>query len=84
MPLVKRHKVTELFTKDEVTRAMTLFLECKQTKQNFNSRCANEVVEPALSRVNGQTDCDCSPSSLVYRLEMHLKSIRGEKFVIRH
>jgi hypothetical protein len=84
MPLVKRHKVTELFTKDEVKRAMALFLECKDTKENFNTRCTNEVVEPALSRVNAQTVCDYSPSSLVYRLEMHLKSIRGEKFVIRH
>jgi hypothetical protein len=84
MPLVKRRKVTELFTKDEVKRAMTLFLECKKTKESFNTRCTNEVVEPALSRVNAQPDCDYSPSSLVYRLEMHLKSMRGERFIIRH
>jgi hypothetical protein len=83
MPRLKRHKVTELFTKDEVTRAMTLFLECKKTKESFNTRCANEVVEKALSRVNSQTDCDHSLTSLVYRLEMHLKSMRGEKFIIR-
>jgi hypothetical protein len=50
MPLVKRHKITELFTRDEVN-AHDIVLECKQTKQNFNSRCTNEVVEPALPRV---------------------------------
>ena len=80
----KWYKLTELFTTDEIHRAMILFLECKRMKEDFNYRCAKELVEPVIARVNEHTEDDNSPEALVCRLEMYIKSIRGEKLLIRH
>jgi hypothetical protein len=72
------YKITDLFTTDEIDRSMTLFLECKKTKEDFNSNCTKEVVEPVISRINARTGFNNSPASLVYRLEMYLMSVMGE------
>jgi hypothetical protein len=48
----KWHQIADLFTTDEINRAMILFLECKKTKEDFTLRCYNEVVQPVISRVN--------------------------------
>jgi hypothetical protein len=80
----RMYKLTDLLTKDELNRAMKLFIECKNTKENFRQRCAKEVVEPIISRVNADAGYDASPSSLVYRLEMYLRAVRGEQRVTLH
>jgi hypothetical protein len=75
------YKLTDLFTKDELSRAMKLFIECKNTKANFRQRCTKEVVEPIVTRVNADAGYDASPSSLVYRLEVYLRAVGGEQRV---
>jgi hypothetical protein len=75
------YMLTDLFTRDELNRVMKLFLECRNTKENFKERCTKEVVEPVLSRVNADAGYNASPSSLVYRLEMYLRAVRGEAWV---
>jgi hypothetical protein len=74
MPMVKWYKITDLFTKDEINRAMILYDECRNKKEDFVQRCTKEVVGPIISRVNAHTGYKNSPASLVYRLEMYLKS----------
>jgi hypothetical protein len=69
----KWHQITDLLTTDEINRAMTLFLECEKSKDDFTLRCYNEVVQPVISRVNAYTGYNNSPASLVYRLETYLK-----------
>jgi hypothetical protein len=74
MSMAKWHKITDLFTTDEINRAMILYDECRNTQDDFTQRCSKEVVEPVISRVNAHTGYKNSPASLVYRLEMYLKS----------
>jgi hypothetical protein len=81
---MKHYKITELFTTDEINRAMKLFIECKNTKEHFNVRCAREVVQPIISRVNANDEYDNSPASLSYRLEIYLKYVRGEEDAKHH
>jgi hypothetical protein len=78
------YKLTDLFAKDELNRAMKLFIECRNTRENFRQRCTKEVVEPIISRVNACAGYDASPASLVYRLEVYLRALRGEERVTRH
>jgi hypothetical protein len=78
------YKLTDLLTTDELNRAMKLFIECKRTREHFTDRCAKEVVEPIISRVNEYAGYDASPASLVYRLEMYLRAVRGEERVTHH
>jgi hypothetical protein len=75
----KWHKITDLLTPDEIDRAMILLLECKKTKENFNKRCAKEVVEPVMSRVKAHAGYNDNPGSLVYRLERYLRSVAHER-----
>jgi hypothetical protein len=70
------HKITDLFTTHEINRAMILSLECKKMREDFNSRCVKELVEPVISRVDAYTGFKNNPASLAYRLEMYLKSVR--------
>jgi hypothetical protein len=72
------YRLTDLLTKDELNRAMKLFIECKRTREHFTERCIKEVVEPIISRVTECAGCDASAESLVYRLEMYLRAVRGE------
>jgi hypothetical protein len=85
-PLNERrlYKLADLFTTAELNRAMILFIECKNTKEDFNARCAKEIVEPAISRINDYALEDNSTASLVYRLEMYLRSVRGEAGATHH
>jgi hypothetical protein len=78
------YNLTDLFTTAELNRAMILFIECKNTKEDFSARCANEIVEPAISRINDYAWQDNSTASLVYRLEMYLRSVRGEAGATHH
>jgi hypothetical protein len=71
------YKLTDLFAKDELNRAMKLFIECRNTRENFRQRCTKEVVEPIISRVNALAGYDASTASLVYRLEMYLRAVRN-------
>jgi hypothetical protein len=75
MPISGRkwHQITDLFTTGEINRAMTLLIECEKSNEDFTSLCYNEIVRPAIPRVNAYTGYSNSPASLVYRLEMHLK-----------
>jgi hypothetical protein len=75
------YKLTDLFTTDELNRTMKLFLECRNTREDFKQRCTKEVVEPIISRVNADAGYNASPASLVYRLEMYLRAVRGEERV---
>jgi hypothetical protein len=77
------YRLTDLLTKDELNRAMKLFIRCKNTKEDFRQRCAEEVVEPIISRVNEDAGYNASPASLVYRLEVYLRAVRGEERVTR-
>jgi hypothetical protein len=78
------YKLTDLLTKDELNQAMKLFIECKNTQENFRQRCTQEVVEPIISRVNAHAGYNASSASLVYRLEMYLRAVRGEEIVTHH
>jgi hypothetical protein len=78
------YKLTDLLTKDELNRAMKLFIECKRTREHFTERCAKEVVEPIISRVKEYGGHDASPASLAYRLELYLRAVRGEERVTQH
>ena|SRR5919109_3337527 len=78
------YKLIDLFTKDELHRAMKLFIECKNTKENLHQRCAQEVVGPIISRVYEHAGYNPSPASLVYRIEIYLRALRGEERVIHH
>src|SRR5919109_523619 len=78
------YKLTDLLTKDELNRVMKLFIECKNTKENFRQRCTTEVVEPIITRVNACAGYNASSASLVYRLEMYLRAVRGEDIVTLH
>jgi hypothetical protein len=78
------YKLTDLFTKDELYQAMKLFTECKNTKESFYQRCTTEVVEPIISRVYAHAGYNPSPTSLVYRIEMYLRAVRGEERVTQH
>jgi hypothetical protein len=69
------YKLTDLLTKDELNEAMKLFIECRNAKEKFRQRCAKEVVEPIISRVNALAGYDASTASLVYRLEMYLRAV---------
>jgi hypothetical protein len=71
--------ITDLFTTDEIDRAMTLFLECKNTKEDFTTRCTKDVVERVIHRVNAHTGNNNSAAALVYRLEMYLRSVMREE-----
>jgi hypothetical protein len=75
------YKLTDLLTKDELNRAMRLFIRCKNSKENFRQLCAEEIVEPIISRVNEDAGYNASPASLVYRLEVYLRAVRGEEGV---
>ena len=55
---------------------MILLLECKK---DFNQRCAQEVVEPAMSRAKADTGYNDHPQSLVNRLERYLGSVAHER-----
>jgi hypothetical protein len=79
MPRLVGYKLTDLFSNDELNRAMKLFIECKNTKENFRQRCTKEVVEPVISRFDEYAGCNATPASLVYRLEMYLRAVRGEQ-----
>jgi hypothetical protein len=59
------YKLTDLFTDDELNRAMKLYIECKNTKENFRRRCTKEVVEPIVSRVNAHVGTMPVPSPWV-------------------
>jgi hypothetical protein len=78
------YKVTDLFTTDDLNRAMILFIECKNTKDDFNARCANEVVRPIISRVNAHTGHYNIAEYWGYCLEHYLRSVRGEEGVTHH
>ena len=78
------YKLTDLFTTEELNRAMILFIECKNTREDFNTRCTKEIVEPAIARINDYAWQDNSTASLVYRLEMYLRSVRGEAGATHH
>jgi hypothetical protein len=78
------YKLTDLLTNDELNRAMKLFIECKNTKENFRRRCTQEVVEPIISRVNARAGYNASSEALVFRLEMYLRAVRGEEMVTHH
>jgi hypothetical protein len=78
------YKLTDLFSNDDLNRAMKLFIECRNTKENFRQRCIREVVEPVLSRFDECARCNATPASLVRRLEMYLRAVRGELRVTNH
>jgi hypothetical protein len=78
------YKITDLFTADEIKRATVLFLKCKKAKEDFSARCAMEVVEPVISRINSHTGYDNNPEYLVYCLEIYIKSVRAEEGATRH
>jgi hypothetical protein len=80
----KWHKVTDLFTTDEINQAIILLLECKNQKYDFNARCSKELVEPALPRINTYTGYNNNPASLAYRLGMYLRSLKVEDGLTRH
>jgi hypothetical protein len=75
------YKLTDLFTTDELNRTMKLFIECRNTREDFKQRCTKEVVEPIISRVNADAGYNASPSSLVYRLEVYVRAVRGDERV---
>jgi hypothetical protein len=77
-------KLTDLFTKDELSRVMELFIECRNTRESFNQRCTREVVEPIMSRLNAYEGCNATPASLVCRLAMYVKAVRGEERLTHH
>jgi hypothetical protein len=64
------YKLTDSFTKDELNQTMKLFIECNNSKKTFRHRCAKEVVEPIITRVNALAGYNASSAALVYRLEM--------------
>jgi hypothetical protein len=78
------YNIADLFTTDEINRAMILFIECKNTKEDFNARCANEMVWPIISRVNAHAGYNNIAEYWVYCLEHYLRSVRGEEGVTRH
>jgi hypothetical protein len=80
----KWHKITDLFTTDEIDRAIILLLECKKQKYDFNARCSKELVEHVLPRINTYTGYNNNPGSLAYRIEMYLKSLKVEGTFTRH
>jgi hypothetical protein len=75
----KSYKITDLLTPDEIDRVMILLLECKKNRKNFNGRCAQEVVEPAMSRLKADTGYNDHPRSLINRLERYLRSVAHER-----
>jgi hypothetical protein len=80
----KWRKLTDLFTTDELNRAMILLLECEKTKEDFNARCTKELVGPVMSRVNANAWQNNSPASLVYRLKMYARAVKGGERATTH
>jgi hypothetical protein len=78
------YKLIDLFTKDELHRAMKLFIECRNAKRIFHQRCAREIVEPIIARVSACAGYNPSPASLVYRIELYLRAVRGQGRVTHH
>jgi hypothetical protein len=78
------YKLTELFTNDELNKATKLFIECKNTQEDFQQRCAKEVVQPIIARLNEDYGYSADASSLVYRLEIYVRALRGEERVSLH
>jgi hypothetical protein len=76
------YKLTDLLTTDELNRTMILFIECKRTNEDFKQRCSEEVVEPIISRINEYAGYNTTSEALVYRLEMYVRTVRGEAWAI--
>jgi len=62
--------IGEIFTSDELERAQRLYETCPAG--TFATRCAAEVVTPALPRINARLGQENDAKYLAYALEMAL------------
>jgi|tagenome__1003787_1003787.scaffolds.fasta_scaffold20690405_1 hypothetical protein len=61
-----------LFTSTELNKAYRLYTECKGT--GFNRRCAAEIVEPVLERINKTTGQQNDARYWAYAIEYAIMS----------
>ena len=61
------HQLGDLFTQEELDRAIKLFVECRT--HEFAERCDTEVVAPVLQRINKVTGQQNDSRYLAYLLQ---------------
>jgi hypothetical protein len=69
---MKTRTLDQLFTAAELNKAIELYEQCRKTGERFNKRCAAEIVEPALARINKTTGQENDASYLAYGIEYAL------------
>lgn len=65
----KMVRASDLFTVDEIKRAIRLYRECKAEFRRFNPECRDQIVKPVLARINRVTGQTNDPSYIAYVLE---------------
>jgi hypothetical protein len=64
---MKQLNLGDLFTKDEIEAASKLFFECKPGE--FNRRVVEQIVQPAMLRINAATGQENDARYMGYLLE---------------
>lgn len=65
-------RIDQIFTASEIKAAIKLYAECKPGE--FNKRAVDEIVTPAMPRINKATGQENDPRYLGYALEYALQS----------
>jgi hypothetical protein len=61
------YSISDLFTAEEIDRAFAMYESAKPG--TFNKKVTDEIVRPALERINAKTGQENDPSYLGYMLE---------------
>lgn len=70
--------IGDFLTEAEIERAQRLFQECQRTGAMFAGRCAREIIEPQMPRINAALEQENDAYYLAYCVELAIgQSIRA-------
>lgn len=65
----KMIRLDQLFSKPEIEKAIAIYHECKEAVTPFHRRAVEEIVRPAMHRINQVTNQENDPCYWAYALE---------------